>query len=416
MGIVVAAAVAFLRQPPGARNVLWAEDGGIFLQQALQPGGVNVLTPYEGYLHLLPRLAAMLTVNSAPPIAYALTMNLLSCLALGGIAAMVFHCTKQLDGRLHVRLAFASVLVLISVGPIETTGNFANLHWYFLFLTPWLLLKRAETKSEAVLLFLIGAVTSLTEILAALFVPLAFVQGKDRGYWPARFGVVLGLMTQLIATLTSPRTQNTAEPLSLGSIITGWFVNGSGAVVYGAGRDLGAAVGSFGWVPLACASLPFFGAFMFVMWKGRPRHRLMAAVLLGGSMSVWMAIQVVNPARFFDYTNFTEEIWRQDFPSRYAVITSMFVLALLPLVLAVLPQSSRAARTGVAATFIILQFATFFPAESVRLHGPNWGGSIREASEVCRSERIDARVDLPISPTGWFADRVSIPCSKLEGL
>lgn len=273
-----------LRQPPKARNVLWAEDGGIFLQQSLEHGGANAFAPYEGYLHVLPRIAAALTAATTPPAAYALTMNLLSCLVVALIAGMVFHCAHQVDDRIYVRLAFASIVVLIGAGPLETTGNFANLHWYLLFLAPWVLTTRAETKSGAVLLFVVGALTATTEILAAIFVPMMLLRWRDRTYWPPRIGLILGFACQFIATITSPRSDNTSEPLSLESIVIGWFVNGAGVIVYGTGSQLGSVIANFGWIALTAAFLPFLAAFVFILWKGVPRHRLMAIAMLSGSV------------------------------------------------------------------------------------------------------------------------------------
>ena len=42
----------------GAVDTVWAEDGSRFLQQSLKAGSLRLLiTPYNGYLHLVPRLA-----------------------------------------------------------------------------------------------------------------------------------------------------------------------------------------------------------------------------------------------------------------------------------------------------------------------------------------------------------------------
>jgi hypothetical protein len=347
-GIILAAGVVFFRQPSKARDVLWAEDGGIFLQQALHSGGPELLTPYEGYVHVLPRAAAALTVAVVPPAGYALAMNALSCLAVGLIAAMVFHCVKQLDDRLHIRFAFASIPVLIGAGPLETTGNVANLHWYLLFLTPWLLMKRAGGPSDAVLLFIVASLTALTEVLSGLFVPLMVLKLRDRAYWPARIGLTLGLAYQLMTTITSPRTQNTAEPLGFGSVVTGWFVNGGGTIVYGTGPQLGAVVVNFGWATLAVA-----------------------------------------------------------------VITSMLVLALLPLVLSVLPRASRTTTASISAALVTLHLVTLLPADTARLEGPNWHEGVSQASNECRLREPDAGVPVPIAPVGWFADEVFIPCDRL---
>jgi hypothetical protein len=411
-GAALAATTVFVRQPPAARNVLWAEDGGIFLQQALQPGGVSLLAPYEGYLHVIPRLGALI-VSGMPPAAYAIGMNALSSLALGLIAVMVFHCAESLDSRFHVRAALASIVVLIGAGPLETTGNFANLHWYLLFLTPWILFKRAETRAEALLLFGVAALTATTEILAAIFAPLILVRWRDRAYWPARIGLLLGLACQFVATLVSPRTDNTLEPATLTSIVIGWFVNGPGVLVYGTGSELGGVVANFGWMALAVAALPFLVAFGLILWKGNPRHRLTAITMLGSSVVVWVAIQVVNPAPFFAYAEFSAQQWRQAFPSRYAVPTSMFVLSLVPIMLAILPRSRTAAKWALVGVFITLNAGTFLPSYTARLEGPDWQQAVTQATESCSGQAAGGEVALPIAPAGWFADELIVPCRRL---
>ena len=60
---VVAAALCLALRKPWALLTpqLWAEDGSIFLVQDEQLGLGAWLTPYNGYLHLLPRMVAWLT-------------------------------------------------------------------------------------------------------------------------------------------------------------------------------------------------------------------------------------------------------------------------------------------------------------------------------------------------------------------
>lgn len=393
--------------------MLWAEDGGIFLHQALQAGGVGLLTPYEGYVHFIPRLAAALTVAVTEPVAYALSMNVLSCIAVACVAGAVFHCSSALTERVPVKVAFASIIPLIGAGPLETTGNFANLHWYLLLLTPFLLVKRSRTRREASLLLGLGLAISLTEILSAVFLPLVLSRFRDRTLWPARIGISAGCVAQAIATLSSPRTDSPSEALSATSIILGWFVNGGGTIIFGTGPHLGSVVANFGLIPVILASVPFVGAVVFVIWKGEPRHRLMAITLLCASVIIWVAIQVVNPAPFFAYSDFTADDWRWVRPSRYAVIVSMLLLMLVPLVLAVLPRPATAPRAMVSAALITLQLVTLLPPDTARLNGPDWGVGMQEAVRQCSVLDADAYVDVGIAPVGWFADRVSIPCRSL---
>lgn len=60
--VAVAAVCLALRKPWALLTPqLWAEDGSIFLVQDEQLGLAAWFTPYNGYLHLLPRIVAWVT-------------------------------------------------------------------------------------------------------------------------------------------------------------------------------------------------------------------------------------------------------------------------------------------------------------------------------------------------------------------
>lgn len=54
----------------------------------------------------------------------------------GRVALMTYHCSQAVTSNRWIRLAWAAVPIFVSVGAIETLDNFANLHWYLLWLTP----------------------------------------------------------------------------------------------------------------------------------------------------------------------------------------------------------------------------------------------------------------------------------------
>ncbi|CCQ14414.1 putative uncharacterized protein [Rhodococcus sp. AW25M09] len=123
----IAAALFVLRGLPRMRSpALFAEDGQIFLAEAHNDGIAAIITPYAGYLHVIPRLVAALLeplpVTSAP-IAYLW-------------AAVVVHLLF-LTPALSTRLAwlipspvlrgglFASLCLMAPLW--EPYGNIANL-------------------------------------------------------------------------------------------------------------------------------------------------------------------------------------------------------------------------------------------------------------------------------------------------
>src|SRR5688572_304731 len=89
--VVLTAALLALRKPWALHTPqLWAEDGSIFLTQDEQMGIRAWWLPYNGYLHLLPRLIAWIASHTADPAwwpaiyngcAFALTVALFARLA-----------------------------------------------------------------------------------------------------------------------------------------------------------------------------------------------------------------------------------------------------------------------------------------------------------------------------------------------
>lgn len=403
--ILAAAAVAWLRLPAAGRGALWAEDGIVFIRDAMLPG-VDLFAPYAGYLHVVPRAGAELVAGTLPLPWYGYGMNALSCLVVAGTAALVFNCSSAVSTSRGVRVALASVTILAAPAPIETLGNFANIHWYFLWLTPWLLVKRAATRPEGAMLFAAALLAALTEPLTLMFAPLFIYRAKDRGYWAARAGVAIGGIGQVITTLASPRPKTGQAP-DLLSIAYGWVLNSSSPIIFGNSANIKHAVLSAGWLPIVAAAIPFLVAFAYAMYRGSSIVRIFACTLLAASVGIWFASQVVNFVTVYDYANFTAKQWQGFFITRYATPASMFLLALVPLAADSLPR--RHWRPIVAIGILATQLAYFAPVVSGRQLGPDWAAGITDAAEVCAKDPA-SRPWVPVAPGQM---RVQVPCARL---
>lgn len=136
--VIVGAAISLLRQrAPGALETLWAEDGSIFLQDALADSHPRVwLKGYAGYMHLAPRVLATLAVSL--PIEWA-------PLVMSGGAALVVSCLVLLVFRLSMtripggrdRLVLAICMLASSPAGIEAANSAANIHWFLLYAIAW---------------------------------------------------------------------------------------------------------------------------------------------------------------------------------------------------------------------------------------------------------------------------------------
>ena len=413
--VFMGALIAFVRLPREAQRSIWAEDGGIFINDAINGGGwAGIFSPYEGYLHIIPRLAANLVVSSVSVDDYALAMNFASCLAVSLVALLVFYLSEQFTASKLVRLSWATIAILVAPGPLETLANFANFHWYLLWLAPWLLLRSATNRAEGIFLFIVSLLVSLTEILSLKFVPLFLYGFRNKSKWFARAGLLLGLICQAYTALTFPRSPSSGYPVNLLSILEGWFLNSSSALVYGDSASIANHIRAYGALPSVFAAIPFFLIFVFIIWKGTSAHRVLAIVLVAASVGTWTATQAVNPQPCFDYAAFTGADWDRFFLSRYSTAPSMFLLALLPLAAAVTPAFSKAA-SALLGGFLVLQLLFFYPTVVSRTDGPVWSEGVKAGRDACRSDSDLDAFGVQIAPKGWLADKVYVNCRALRG-
>ena len=127
--------------------------------------------------------------------------------------------------HVSARLALGAVTVLVPAAPIEVSGNAANLHWYFLWLAPWLLMAAPTRWLTGIALGVVALLAGLTEIQVALFVPLVLVEARNRYRLPVVVGLLLGVAAQVVATLTSPRSDPYGSPPNLHDLVEAYPVH-----------------------------------------------------------------------------------------------------------------------------------------------------------------------------------------------
>ncbi|MHA7171271.1 hypothetical protein ACX801_24280 [Arthrobacter bambusae] len=403
--------VAFGRLSPTAQGTIWAEDGAVFLQDALSRRGLlDVFAPYQGYLHVVPRAMTKFVVRFFSIDDFAIAVSSLSCLLITLIALMVFHCSRALTTNVLIRLAWASITIFVAPGALETQGNFANIHWYLLWLVPWLLIKPTQSKYEGVLLFVVAALASLTEILTVMFVPLFLYRFKDKALLPARLGLLVGITCQIITTLSYPRSAPFA-PVNVASVAEGWFLNSSSAVIFGTSRQISRNILNFGVLPVVLAALPFFLAFLYLLLKGSMRIRVAALSFVAASVGVWTAAAVFNFSDTFDYSEFGVTQWGAFLLGRYSTVPSMFLLALVPLLAVLWEKTSPKATTGVLAAFLVLQCLYFFPSSAFRQEGPLWATGVATARVACIADPGMTEYPIGTAPGAW---KVQVHCNDLR--
>jgi len=414
LGLTIAA-VARLRMSDSA-DTMWAEDGQVFLTGAIN--GTPLLEPYAGYLHLAPRLMASATARM-PADLWAIGLTAGCCLAYGVIGVVVYVSTATLPLSLVGRVALALIPVMVPMAPREILANTANLHWFLLWLAPWLFLARPRTWRTSIGLAAVTLVSTLTEIQMLLFAPLLLLWLRDRRRWPIAAAALLGLGAQVLATINHPR-QSISGHASTTSLIEGYALQvGGGAFVSPLDHILG-FVSRLGLASSFVFVVPFLVAAATWAVYG-PRPRWLAAMLVAASIAVWTIAFRLNAGPPSDWSTFAPERILLLEPIRYAAVPAMYLLATAVLALDCLirrPSTNlRSHRVrailgtilGIALTITVI-LSVDYRGQTRKSAGPEWRTTIGVARGECsHSKNADARVIIAPDPK-WS---ITIPCTRL---
>jgi hypothetical protein len=339
---------------------------------------------------------------------YAQAVAVLTSMTVGAISALVFLCTREVVDSTVVRVALASTTVLIPAGPMESTGNLANVHWYFLWLSAWLVLARPARQRHSVALGVIALFSGLTEIQTVLFLPIALLRWRDRRMWPVAAGLAVGAAAQMATSLTSPRTSSDAAYPTVVDLGKGFLVK----VVMPIWEPSVAGTGTLlvhGWWFVLLLALPFAAAMLVLAAVALQRLRrspldrrvLTAAVLAAGAVVPFAAAIVVNRQPGFRFDSFTLPELGPGAPLRYGVVPEMCLVAAVLVVVDLVGFGAGRWRSLLAGLVLVgtmgLQVVHVMPTNTVRSEGPRWAPGVRAALDACAERQqppvVQARPD-----------------------
>lgn len=200
----------------------FAEDGRVFFQAAYNSGfAINTLfEPYSGYIHIVPRLTALVTGFFDATIA-PLVFNIvaLSIQILPIVILWSNRFEKTIPNKWYkAALTFIYLCIPFSA---EIHGNLTNSQWY-LVLVGFLLIYITESKSRLINFIdrILLSLVSLTGPFSIFLTPIALIEAVKRksrsGY--IKFGIVFGAsLLQVILLLTEKRLK---EDVRIGESIT----------------------------------------------------------------------------------------------------------------------------------------------------------------------------------------------------
>jgi hypothetical protein len=413
--------LTWMRLPPVAQQTVWAEDGGIFLRDVLGYGHVqSIFLPYDGYLHVIPRTVVSIAHAFAPIQDYALAVSFLTCLAVAIIGMAAFHLSRSIVESIPVRLMIAGIPVLLPVGPQEVLGNAANLHWYLLWLLPWLLLYQPKSRTAATVSFMAILTVATSEMISVIFLPLALWAALRRRTFAGPAGLVLGLSLQFAATLASPRIGDDVNhhPVDAMSVLLGFGLLPIGSSWQADSKVLATHIIAHGAWALFVPCFLVLLLLVYTLAVGTSPLKAAALGAVGAASACWVASVVVSSKIMFNYANYSEADWATGFGyMRYAAAPAMFLLLLLPLAVAAAQannQLNRQAPFAVAGMFFAFLLVSFFPTFTARHSGPAWAAGVADARADCEADATVTAAIVPIAPAGWKFSQVEFSCQDLK--
>ncbi|ONI87701.1 hypothetical protein ALI22I_21100 [Saccharothrix sp. ALI-22-I] len=408
VGAFVAAMGFQLLIPAGWSRLdhLWAEDGGRFLYDAItQPLTTNLITPYGGYLHTVPRLVAELA--SVLPLGWAPVVFAVSAAVVRTLVALLVFAASGAHLRsLPVRIAHAALVVLLPVGNSEPLDNVTNLHWFLLYGAFWALLWRSAPRVPVAIFVVVAALTSS---MGFLLVPVALVRLVLPRARVVSIVFLLGVALHCLAMANTVRlrySDDRYEPLQvvLAALLRVPLAGFTGS------EQVQRYYPAFGHLPLLVALLLAGLPILAALWWGNLAGRLLVVFSVGcGAVVITAAL-----------TSNWIHVLAVDFPGvvmtaqRYSLLSCLFMFTAVAVGLDALPRW-RWARSAVwagrivIAAVLLVSIVQHIRVDAGVLTGVSWDQTVIQAHEQCAAGEPFGRFLL--DPPGWLID---VPCGYLR--
>jgi hypothetical protein len=408
---------------------IWAEDGGIWIPDAMSRGVLDVLTTtYNGYLQTSSRLVAE-PVAALPVASFAPVMAICGAAIVTGCAFVVWRASAGHIESPLLRAALATMVVLLPVVGVETLDNVTNAIWFLLFASFWVLLWRPTTFARAAAAAGFILIAALSNAAIVVFAPLwllRLIAIRDRRDAIVVGAYALGVAIQLAFSWNAPvqgEGGTHLDPLVAALFAPHWdwsLVPAYAQRVIG-GALAGQTINAFLWenlgtvleVALAAALLAFVGFSAF----GAARTRVLVPLAVAASVGLFL---VIGYRRWYPFgMGFTWQHGTSNTDQAHYMVTP--VLLLLSAVFVQLDARPRRVapaawnRLRVGGVLVVLVAALVsFEVGDVKVRGvPTWSDALDTARLKCAAGNYK-RVEVPIAPQRFAASfRSPIPCSKL---
>jgi hypothetical protein len=387
----------------GLADTLYAEDGEIFVTQALHHSiWHTITTPYAGYLHLAPRLITAV-VTRGPTAEFALGIALSCAFVVGALSVLVYRATAGHLRSRSLRAALAVTIALLPTAQPEVLGNMANLQWYFIAASVVVLLWNPTSRVEIALSCGVLFVCALSEPLTVLLAPIALARVILVPGWRGRAVVTAmasGLVLQFVGMQLGEASREGlhADPNPI-------RVAGQATL-----HVFGRAIFGMRWLPdghsitrkgLTAIAVAIVAAAAVYAWRRLPDERALLAML-----AITVALTFAGPTIISGVS-----------APRYAVVAIVTLLTALAIVLdralVELPRSQARPIAAAAAALALVVLAANYRLPVPRTAGPRWSAGLTSARADCaRDASHDALITIPPrDDKGWH---VLVPCDEVE--
>jgi hypothetical protein len=304
-------------------------------------------------------------------------------------------------------VALALSLTLLPTEGFELSANLANLHWYLLFACFWAVVADATDRPRIALCALVALCASLSDPLAALFLPLALlvlVVRRSRRDLIVGATLLSGSVIQGVVAATAPSSGVFAAPVHVQDLPAIFGARVVGSLLIGdrfldlAWRSVGSAF------PYGLLAIAVVACVVIVRLLDTARRRLgivsltaaiaffVAELAARGTTAVW------PPAEHLALTE-----------SRYFFLPVLFLLTfVLVFVDARLVARSPAPWIVVAGAWLATIAILSYSLPNPRSSGPDWTTSLQAALARCGATGTRV-VSISIAPSPGWSVRVNCP-------
>lgn len=405
--LILASVLQLLRLDPGvALDSLWAEDGAVFLPEAMTNGLLDAITtPYAGYLVVIQRLIG--EVGALVPLwDAAIAMAIAATLVVGLTGVVVWFASAGHIRSHFLRGLLVTLTVLSPVAGLEAVVSGTYVAWYMTFGIFWLLLWRPREMWSACLGGAFILLTGLSSPTIFFFIPLALLRAlaiRDRRDAAILGSFGLALAIQLPVTALSDEVE--ADSFWNGEIFTVLLQR----VVDGSvlGLELGGeAWKSWGW-PLLIGLAVLLALYLVVLAYRARSGRLLALIAVVTAVGMFIASVY---ERGIVFTLLWPEGGDNILGTRYAIVPSLLLISAVFALLDRRIESSRAWQGAAAVTATLLLVALVTSFHTGERIGPRWHDALVAGAEQCEREGAAKGIVYTI-PEGLA---LTVPCDRLR--